>query len=92
MTAKLLGFATSNWPDLDGWATARGIELLDLPLARFEHLVWFYLIRNVESDHEQIEKVRIQLWRPPRGVVADRGPWSAEAETAAFGALKAQVT
>lgn len=63
---------------------------MSLTLDRFSNLVWYWATRNAEP--QDIEKFRIQLWRPPKGVVPTRGPWSAEAETNAFRTLKAALT
>lgn len=76
---------------LDGWATTHGIDLTDLRMHRFENVVWWYMIRDIE-DPVELDKVTARLWRPPVGVAPKTGPWSAEAETASFAAFKSQVT
>ena len=89
MTLRLAGVATAQWADVDGWAVSKNIPRLEsLPLDRFAHLVWFWATRNAEE--KDVTKFRTRLWMPPKGEAADkRGPWSPEAETSAFKALKA---
>lgn len=74
---------------MDGYAAAHGQDDLEsLPLARFCHLVWWWIIRNAESEAD-VDRVKEQIWRPPAGE-AGEGIWSAEAETEAFeAAMKA---
>lgn len=92
MTARLLGSARAEWSAFDGWAAASlaGGDPLDLPPDRFFALIYHWITREGEPD--QVEKFNTRLWRPPPGRAAAPGsPWSAEAETAAFRGLSAQV-
>lgn len=76
----------------DGWAAATlaGGDPLDLPPDRFFSLIYFWIVR--EGEQSEIEKFDARLWRPPKGVAPAKGsPWSADAETAAFRGLTAQV-
>lgn len=59
-----------------------------MPTARFCHLVWFWMTEGAQV--EDVRKLEIQLWTPPIGEEG-QGPWSAEAEMAAFDAVKALV-
>ena len=48
----------------------------------------FMLARGVDvQDRESREKLNSRLWMPPKGVVAESGPWSREAELASARAL-----
>lgn len=91
MTARLIDHAASTWSELTGWSLSRGITepLTDLPLSRFEALVWWFVIKDAEPD--DVERIRARLWQPPKGVAPKTGPWSAEAEMAAFSAVKAKL-
>jgi hypothetical protein len=66
-------------------------ELVDLPLERFCNYVWWLYTRD--GDQKEVDKFKIALWRPPKGVeVTDtRSPWSAASEQKAFGSLKASL-
>lgn len=81
--------ALESWAVLDGYAVSHGMpHLLDLPLDRFANYVYWMATKNL--DEQGIEKFRAKLWRPPRGEAPAPGsPWSPEAETSAFQALKA---
>lgn len=65
-------------------------DLHDLPMERFCNFIWYYLTRNAGKQSD-IDKLKTRLWRPPPGQVAKKGPWTAEAETAAFQSLKAAL-
>ncbi|WKW87067.1 hypothetical protein SEA_NICOLE72_30 [Microbacterium phage Nicole72] len=77
---------------MNGFAVAQGMaDIRTLPVSSFLDFVWHMLTRN--ADDKAVEKFRRTLWMPPKGVVADaRSPWSAEAETRAFQAVKAMTT
>lgn len=91
MTARFAGVAIDNWDDFDGWALTQGIEWVpDLPLSRFCHLVWFWMTQGAEKESD-VDKMRSKVWRPPVGTVPTKGPWTPEAETAAFMSLKKAV-
>lgn len=85
-----MDLAHEHWRDLDGWATARQIDLGDLPVGRFTNLVYYWWTEG--ADPKEVEKFERRLYIPPKNVVAKVGPWSAEAETAAFAAAKAALT
>lgn len=90
MTVRLCAVAVERWDDLDGWAVSKNLPNLGtLPLERFTHMMWFWLTDG--GEQKDIDKLRAQLWRPPPGVIPTRGPWSPEAETASFMALKRSV-
>lgn len=77
--------------DLDGLAVSLGMaDLRTLPLSRFVNFVWWALTRNAQSDAD-IAKLKAKLWRPPPEAEVVEGPWSAEAEMAAFRNLKAAM-
>lgn len=60
-------------------------------MAGFLDFVYYLMTRN--ADEGAVEKFRRNLWMPPKGVAPDaRSPWSPEAETAAFRAVKAMTT
>ena len=88
MTLRLLLLALDHWTVLDGWAAARGLDIEDLPLGRGANLIYWWATRGAGSEAE-VAKFRAALWRPPAGVVPDRGPWSPAGENAAFAGLKA---
>ena len=91
MTLRLAGFALQNWAELDGYAVSQNMPpLTDLPLDRFSNFIIWYCLRN--ADEKERAKFDQQLYRPPPGKTATKGPWTAEAETAAFAAAKAALT
>ena len=92
MTVKLLKLAVTEYEQLDGYAVAHGMpELESLPLRRLINYVYWYFTRNFQ-DQTELQKFRAQVWQPPKGTAPDRrSPWSAEAEQAAFGALKGRL-
>lgn len=82
--------ALAEWAYIDGLAASQGIDLLDLPLARFTNYIWWLMTRDQEKA--QVEKIRAKLWMPPKGEAAPPGsPWSPENELAAIRAFQAQV-
>lgn len=90
MTVRLCALALDNWAILDGWAASRNMPpLKEMPLQRFANFVYWWATRN--ADEKEMRQFDIRLWRPPVGVVPMSGPWSAEAETAAFSSLKKAV-
>ena len=90
MTLRLLAVAQENWPALDGWGLAHGLDVEGLPLARFGHVVKYWALRGASSEAD-VRKFEARLWRPPAGVAPDRGPWSPEEENRAFASLKAAL-
>lgn len=93
MTFRYVQIAREHWADLDGYAVGHGVpDPRKLPLDRFCHWVWWMLSRN-SSDSDR-EKLRAKIWRPPLNLdhpIEARSPWSAENETKAFAAIKAQL-
>jgi hypothetical protein len=89
VTARLCTSALAEWPYIDGFAVSQGIDLLDLPLARFTNFIWWLMTR--EASKADVEKLRAKLWIPPVGEVEipAASPWSPEKEAGAFAALKA---
>ena len=65
-------------------------DLGKLPLPRFLNFVHWWATRNIE-DQAELDRFEQKLWMPPAGVEVSKGPWSAAAETAAFGAAKAAL-
>jgi hypothetical protein len=64
------------------------VDPLKLSVERFCHLVWFWMTDG--ATPEDVARVEAQLWLPPPGE-EPVGPWSVEAEMAAFNALQAQL-
>lgn len=91
MTFRLLHLASENWPTLEGWATSRNTDLMDLPIDRLLNLIYFWATRNAQ-DEATLAKFDRKLWMPPKGEEAPaESPWSAANETSAFKALKAAL-
>ena len=93
MTVRLVRTAVANWDTLDGYAVAHGMgDLRDLSLERFCNFVWYMLTHN--SEKKDVDQMRSRLWVPPpksQAPIPKNSPWSAESETAAFRAVKAQL-
>ena len=64
-----------------------GLDLLDLPVARFLSVVYYWAIKGTDDIGRQ--RFDARLYQPPPGVVPEVGPWTPEAEQSAFRALKA---
>jgi hypothetical protein len=94
VTVRLVRTAVSNWDTLDGYAVAHNMgDLRLLELERFCNFVWFMMTRFAEK--KDVDAMRAKLWVPPpksKAPIPKNSPWSAEAETAAFRAVKAQLT
>jgi len=90
VTLRLLLLADTHWTRFDGWAWARGVDVVELEVGRLAHLVQFWATEGAESEAD-LRKFEAQLWVPPAGVVPDRGPWSPEEENRAFAALKSSI-
>ena len=87
MTQRLVAIAVEHWRDIDGYAVAHNMpELGSMPLGRMCNFVWWWMTRN--ADQKERDKLERRLYMPPKGVQPTAGPWSAEAETEAFGALR----
>lgn len=89
MTQRLLSHARRNWVRLDGKAVWSRIDLLDLPIDRFLNALYHDLSR--ELDEPARRRLDAMLWIPPPDVVPTAGPWSPQAETQAFKAVKAAL-
>ena len=95
----LAAAAGDNWTVLDGRMTARGVDLLGLPLHRM--LAAVYVILAEGLDEEQLAGLRRTVWEPPPdadidGVVPWRsGPrapqWTPEEQHASFQAFAAMA-
>lgn len=87
MTQRLIALAVEHWRDLDGYAVGHNIgELEEMSLGRFCNFIWWWMTRNAEQKER--DKLERHLYMPPKGQEATTGPWSAEAETEAFGSLQ----
>lgn len=91
MTHRLLHLMEDRWETFDGWyaVEASGNDPLDLPFDRLLSVVYYWATQ--EADEQEVQKFDTRLHRPPPGVVPTTGPWTAEAETAAFKSVKAMV-
>lgn len=91
MTARLLGMLQEHWVVIEGERAFShpGVGLLDMPLAELLNLVYYWATRH--GDEAAIRKFDARLYRPPPGVVPTEGPWTVEAETAAFRGFARQV-
>lgn len=86
MIDRLIQVGRAYWDDLEGYVTAHGGSALrDLPLDRFCGLVWWWITRNAETEQD-VERVREQVWLPPKGE-EPTGVWAADAETEALHGL-----
>lgn len=92
MIQRLLASAYSEWDYIDGFCLGRGIDLEKLPLNRFCHVMWWILTRNASEENDS-EKLKRELWMPPKGaaVTDPRSPWFAGNESGGFGALKSSL-
>src|SRR3990167_8217913 len=91
VTFRLLHLASENWPTLEGWATSRNTDMMELPIDRMLNLIYFWATRNAQ-DEQALAKFDRKLWMPPKGEEAPaESPWSAANETSAFKALKASL-
>lgn len=86
MTLRLLDFAQHNWRRMNGEALTSGQRLIEFELEDFCDFVWWNAVK--EADEKGKARFEQWLWMPPVGVRATSGPWSPEAETGAFNALK----
>ena len=90
MIQRLLASAYSEWDYIDGFCLGHGIDLEKLPLNRFCHVMWWILTRNAGEENDA-EKLKRELWMPPKGVEDPRSPWFAGNESGGFGALKSSL-
>lgn len=66
------------------------MNVRELETDQLGDLVWYWATRNGET--KDVEQFRLRLWRPdPKDIdkLVAAGPWSAEAEQAAFAKAKA---
>lgn len=85
---RLAELAIEHWRELDGYAASRNMpELTDLPLGRFCNFVLWWATKDMQDEQSYLT-FEAQLWRPPKGQAVDEGPWSPQAETEAFQALR----
>lgn len=91
VTLRLILSAESQWARFDGWCASLGIEPLELAPDRFLNLIYYWLVRY--ADEAEQGKIDRQLWMPPVGYTGPitEGPWTAEAEMAAFNAFAAEL-
>lgn len=82
--------AADHWADFDGFSVSRNVDPTRLPLDRFCSYVWWWVTSRMH-EKKDLDKFEQRLYRPPPGEVATAGPWTPEAETQAFAALKAAV-
>src|SRR3546814_6580102 len=91
VTFRLLHLASENWPTLEGWATSRNTDLMELPIDRLLNLVYFWATRNAQ-DEQTLAKFDRKLWMPPKGEEPPaESPWSAANETSDFQAFTEQI-
>ncbi len=87
MTQRLVAMAAESWKDLDGYAVAHSMgRLMEMPISRFTNFVWWWATNG--ADQQGREKFERRLYMPPKGVAPTTGPWTAEAESGAFSALR----
>jgi hypothetical protein len=86
VTQRLIELADDLWVELDGDTDH---DPLLLPFDRFLNRIYAHAIRG--RDPAAVQRFNTRLWMPPPGVVATRGPWSAEAETDAFRSVRAAL-
>lgn len=89
MTQRLLQLAARDWVEIDGEAALRESDLLQLPFDRFLNAIYHWETRD--RPPEAVRKFEIMLWVPPPDVAPTVGPWSPEAETSAFKAVRAAL-
>lgn len=89
MSLRLIHFAQYNWTEINGEALSQGLLLRELELPDFLDYVWWLATRGM--DQTEKDKFVHSIWMPPKGEVAETGPWSAEAETEALKNLKKQL-
>lgn len=67
---------------MDAAALEAGFDPTELPADRFFNWVWHLLIKD--KDEQERGRLESEIYRPPRGVEVEEGPWSAAAEMDAF--------
>jgi hypothetical protein len=73
---RLIAWAAQHWPDLDGIATLRGVDLValvDAAPARACNAIYALLLEGVTEEKER-RSIEAQLHRPPPGVDAAAAP------------------
>ncbi len=62
-----------------------------MTLQRLTSFIWYFVTHK--ADNTEVAKFKNRLWIPPKGAeIPESSPWSAENETGAFEAFKAQAT
>ena len=75
---------------IDGYAVGHGTDIYALSLPQFCNFVMWMFTKNM--DENETRRFKSRLWQPPAGETpTSNSPWSAENETAAFAAFKAQT-
>lgn len=74
---KLVSVAANGWPELDGWGTAQGVNLLHLPFRRFLNTIYARVVEGLSANESELMKFKTWLDVPLPGeeasdtVVAD---------------------
>lgn len=69
----------------------KGLDPLSMPFDRFLNVVYVWLLG--ERDEVETQKFNAKLWIQPKGAeIPAESPWSAENESKAFAAFKAETT
>lgn len=89
MTLRLLHLADKNWAKFDGWAASRPFDPFDLTIDRLLNTIYFWATQH--ASQKDLAKFDSHLWMPPPDIAVTEGPWSPEAETAAFKGLAAAL-
>jgi hypothetical protein len=80
--------ADEYWAMIDGWAASSGSNPMDLSIDRFYNFIYYWATKDLSGEDRFSFDTR--LWIPPEGEEpAPESPWSAENETKAFQAFKA---
>lgn len=90
MTQRLVYLVAHDWSRFDGYLASQKIDPLRLPMDRFLSLAYWWAVKDA-ADPNAVTKFDMRLWMPPKGVVPTQGPWTPEAETAAFQGFKRSV-
>lgn len=89
---RLAHLARQHRWDVDGYLIGHGSPpLRDLHVDDALAFIWWFFTREAEKD--EVDKFRVRLWIPPTPTtpIPASSPWSAESETRAFAAFKAET-
>lgn len=92
----MVGIAEEYWVDLDGWAGAKGVDPLKMPMDRFLNLV--YRFATEDAEQKEKDKFDVRLNKPDARAIArgaaqrDDSPWSKKNEEAALSGLVGALT